>query len=96
MVTPPAAGAVPISVIPEADRVLGRAPMFQLDQLVPVARFTADPVVLAVRADAPWKSFAEFVAFARAHPKSSTTGRPATTAPCMSRWRCSPRVPVSA
>ena len=42
-----------ISVIPEADRVLGRAPMFQLDQLLPVARFTADPVVLAVRADSP-------------------------------------------
>lgn len=63
-----------ISVIPEADRVLGRAPMFQLDQLVPVARFTADPVVLAVRADAPWKSFAEFVAFARAHPKKLNYG----------------------
>lgn len=63
-----------ISAIPEADRVLGRAPMFQLDQLVPVARFTADPVVLAVRADAPWKSFAEFVAFARAHPKKLNYG----------------------
>jgi len=63
-----------ISVIPEADRVLARAPMFQLDQLVPVARFTADPVVLAVRADAPWKSFAEFVAFARAHPKKLNYG----------------------
>ena len=30
-----------ISVIPEADKVLGRAPMFQLDQLLPIARFTA-------------------------------------------------------
>ena len=77
-----------ISVIPEADRVLGRAPMFQLDQLLPVARFTADPVVLAVRADSPWKSFAEFVAYAKANPKSSTTVLPATTAPCMCRWKC--------
>ena len=42
-----------ISIIPEADKVLGREPMFQLDQLVPIARFTADPTVLAVRADSP-------------------------------------------
>lgn len=63
-----------ISVIPEADRVLGRAPMFQYDQLLPVARFTADPVVLAVRADAPWKSFAEFVAYAKANPKKLNYG----------------------
>ncbi len=40
-----------ISIIPEADKVLGRDPMFQLAQLVPIARFTADPTVLAVRAD---------------------------------------------
>lgn len=63
-----------ISVIPEADRVLGRAPMFQYDQLQPVARFTADPVVLAVRADAPWKSFADFIAFAKANPKKLNYG----------------------
>jgi len=41
-----------ISIIPEADKVLGRDPMFQLNQLVPIARFTADPTVLAVRAGA--------------------------------------------
>src|SRR6185436_4159145 len=43
-----------ISIIPEADRILGRAPMYELAQLVPIARFTADPTVLAVRADSPW------------------------------------------
>ena len=32
-----------ISIIPEADKVLGRDPMYQLNQLVPIARFTADP-----------------------------------------------------
>jgi tripartite-type tricarboxylate transporter receptor subunit TctC len=57
-----------ISILPEADRVLGRAPMYQYRDLVPVARFTADPVVLAVRADAPWKSLADFVADARRRP----------------------------
>ena len=30
--------------------------MYQLDQFEPIARFTADPTVLVVRADAPWKT----------------------------------------
>ena len=63
-----------ISVIPEADKVLGRAPMFQLDQLLPIARFTADPVVLAVRAESPWKTYAEFIAYAKANPKKLNYG----------------------
>lgn len=57
-----------ISIIPEADRILGRDPMYQLAQLVPIARFTADPTVLAVRADSPWKSAKEFLDAARAAP----------------------------
>src|SRR5690349_22687725 len=48
-----------ISIIPEADKVLGRDPMYQLSQLVPIARFTADPTVLAVRADSPYRSVAD-------------------------------------
>ena len=31
------------TVLPEADRVLGRAPLYHLDQLKPIARFTAEP-----------------------------------------------------
>lgn len=50
-----------ISIIPEADRILGRAPMYQLDQFKPIARFTADPTVLVVRADSPWKTAKEFI-----------------------------------
>ncbi len=57
-----------ISIIPEADKVLGRDPMFQLNQLVPIARFTADPTVLAVRADGPYKSVRELVEAARKAP----------------------------
>jgi len=55
-------------VLPEADRVLGRAPAFVVADLRPIARFTADPTVLAVRADSPWKTYAEFVAYVRANP----------------------------
>jgi tripartite-type tricarboxylate transporter receptor subunit TctC len=57
-----------ISIIPEADKVLGRDPMYRLDQLVPIARFTADPTVLAVRADSPYKSVKDLVEAARKAP----------------------------
>ncbi len=57
-----------ISIIPEADKVLGRDPMFQLNQLVPIARFTADPTVLAVRADSPYKSVADLMNAAKQKP----------------------------
>jgi tripartite-type tricarboxylate transporter receptor subunit TctC len=55
-------------VLPEADKVLGRAPAFTVKDLAPIARITADPTVLAVRADAPWKTYADFVAYAKANP----------------------------
>ncbi len=57
-----------ISIIPEADKVLGRDPMFQLNQLVPIARFTADPTVLAVRGDSPYKSAADLIDAAKKNP----------------------------
>jgi tripartite-type tricarboxylate transporter receptor subunit TctC len=57
-----------ISILPEADKILGRKAAFALKDFKPIARFTADPTVLVVRADAPWKTVGEFVAYARAHP----------------------------
>ncbi len=62
------------TVLPEADKVLGRAPMYQLADLKPLARITADPTVLVVRAEAPWKTLQDFVADARAHPGKYTFG----------------------
>lgn len=63
-----------LTVIPEADVVLGRAPMFTLPDLRPIARFTADPTVLAVRADAPWKTLQAFMADAKARPGAINYG----------------------
>jgi tripartite-type tricarboxylate transporter receptor subunit TctC len=62
------------SVIPEADTLLGRAPMYALGDLRPLARFTADPTVLAVRADAPWKSVKDFIDDARKRPGAINYG----------------------
>jgi tripartite-type tricarboxylate transporter receptor subunit TctC len=63
-----------ISILPEADKITGRAPLYQLDQFTPIARLTADPTVLAVRAESPWKTLAEFVADARKRPGAISYG----------------------
>ncbi len=55
-------------VLPEADKAMQRTPLFQVNQLRPIARFTADPTVLVVRADSPWKTYADFMAHVKAHP----------------------------
>ncbi|MES2941146.1 MAG: tripartite tricarboxylate transporter substrate binding protein [Pseudomonadota bacterium] len=62
------------TVLPEADAVIGRAPMYTLNALRPIARFTADPTVLAVRADAPWKTVKDFVEDAKRHPGAINYG----------------------
>lgn len=63
-----------VVVLPEADKVLQRPPLFTLDQLKPVARFTADPTVLVVRADSPWKTLADLLAHAKAKPGALSFG----------------------
>ena len=63
-----------IVILPEADKVTGRAPMYQLNQFAPIARFTADPTVLVVRTESPWKTLQEFLADARAHPGKISYG----------------------
>jgi tripartite-type tricarboxylate transporter receptor subunit TctC len=62
------------SVIPQADVLLGRQPLFALGDLRAIARFTADPTVLAVRADAPWKTVKDFIADARSRPGAINFG----------------------
>jgi tripartite-type tricarboxylate transporter receptor subunit TctC len=62
------------SVLPEADVVLGRQQMYGFNSLRPIARFTADPTVLAVRADAPWKTVKDFVEDARKRPGAINYG----------------------
>jgi len=63
-----------LTVLPEADVVLGRQQMFALSSLRPIARFTADPTVLAVRAEAPWKTVKEFVEDAKRRPGAINYG----------------------
>jgi tripartite-type tricarboxylate transporter receptor subunit TctC len=57
-----------ISIIPEADKIFGRPPAFTVDQFAPIALVSADPTMLVVRAESPWKTAAEFIEDARKRP----------------------------
>ena len=61
-----------ISVIPEAERLQGHKPPYELSQFTPIALVSADPVVLVVRADAPWKTVQQFIADAKQRPNKIT------------------------
>ena len=57
-----------VSIFPVSDRIQGRAPAYEMKDLAPIALITADPTVLIVGADSPWKTLHEFVASAKAYP----------------------------
>jgi tripartite-type tricarboxylate transporter receptor subunit TctC len=57
-----------ISIIPEADKIFDRKPAFTVDQFAPIALISADPTVLVVPADKPWKTAKDFIADARSRP----------------------------
>ena len=57
-----------ISIIPEADKIFDRAPAFTVDQFAPIALISADPTILVVRAESPWKTAKEFIEDAKKRP----------------------------
>ena len=61
-----------VVVLPEADRLSGRKPSYELDQLVPIARVLADPGVLPVLSSSPYKTLQDLVGDARKRPGEIT------------------------
>ncbi|HEU4922573.1 MAG TPA: tripartite tricarboxylate transporter substrate binding protein [Burkholderiales bacterium] len=61
-------GLSSISIFPVSDRIMGRTPAYEMKDFAPIALITADPTVLVVGADSPWKTLPEFVASAKAYP----------------------------
>jgi tripartite-type tricarboxylate transporter receptor subunit TctC len=57
-----------ISIFPVSDRIMGRTPAYEMKDFSPIALITADPTVLVVGADSPWKTLKEFVDSAKAYP----------------------------
>jgi tripartite-type tricarboxylate transporter receptor subunit TctC len=59
---------VSVSVLPEVDRLFARPQNYTLEQLTGIARVNADPSMLVVRADAPWKTLKDLVEDAKKRP----------------------------
>jgi tripartite-type tricarboxylate transporter receptor subunit TctC len=57
-----------ISIFPVSDPLNGKAAPYELKDFAPIALLTADPTVLVVRADSPYKTIQEFIAGAKANP----------------------------
>lgn len=75
-----------ITVIPEADKVNGRQPTYQMADFTPIALISADPTILLVPADSPWKTLKDLVEDAKARPGKisySTSGIYGTTHTCL-------------
>jgi len=57
-----------ISIFPVSDPLNGRPAPYQLADFAPIALVTADPTILVVGADSPYKTVQDFVASAKAYP----------------------------
>lgn len=59
---------VSVSVLPEVDKLFARPQNYTREQLTGIARINADPSMLVVRADAPWKTLKDLVDDAKKRP----------------------------
>jgi len=57
-----------ISGYAEVDKLFGRAPKITRADFIPLARLVAEPIVLLVNDQQPYKTLSEFIAAAKAHP----------------------------
>jgi tripartite-type tricarboxylate transporter receptor subunit TctC len=61
-----------ISTIPEVDKLFGRPATITREQFAPLARINADPCVVVVNAERPWRTMKELVDDARKRPGEIT------------------------
>jgi len=61
-------GLSSISIFPVSDRINGKTPAYELSDFAPIALVTADPTILVVRTDGPYKTVKDFVDAAKANP----------------------------
>jgi tripartite-type tricarboxylate transporter receptor subunit TctC len=63
---------VSISGFAEVDKLFGRPVKFTRDDFIPIARFIADPMVLVVNDQQPYKTLKEFIEDAKKNPNKLT------------------------
>jgi len=61
-----------ITLLPEVDAIFGRPPTFSRDQFAGIARLNADPVIVVVNAEAPWKNLKDLIDDAKRRPGEIT------------------------
>ena len=65
-------GLSSIMVSPDAERAQGKPSLYEVNQLVPVAMISNDPMVMLVKTDAPWKNLNELMKAAKEKPNAIT------------------------
>ena len=61
-----------ISTLPEVDKLFGRTPTITREQFAPLARINAEPSIIVVNADQPWRSMKELLDDAKRRPGEIT------------------------
>ena len=61
-----------ISTLPEVDKLFGRQPVIAREQFAPIARINADPCLIVVGADKPWKTIKDLIDDAKKRPGQIT------------------------
>ncbi len=59
---------VAISTLPASDAVMGRTSLIAASEFTPLALISADPLIMVVKSDAPWRNFQEFIADTKKKP----------------------------
>ena len=84
-----------ISGYAEVDKLFGRPVKTTRADFIPLARLVADPVVLLVNDQQPYKTLKDFIDDAKKRPERSSSARAGFTARPICRWRCSKRPPAA-
>ena len=65
-------GLSSIMVSPDAERAQGKTSLYEVNQLLPIAMISNDPMVMLVKSDAPWKNLNELMKAAKQKPDGIT------------------------
>ena len=63
-------GLSSLMVSPESERIQGKASLYEVSQLEPVAMISNDPMILLVKTESPWKTLGDLVKTANEKPNT--------------------------
>jgi tripartite-type tricarboxylate transporter receptor subunit TctC len=63
-------GLSSLMVSPESERIQGKASLYEVSQLEPVAMISNDPMIMLVKTESPWKTLGDLVKTAKEKPNT--------------------------